>query len=1290
MTDTGAQAWLPLDPERGASTNSVSSQTVASPTWMPLDDLSAKPQETPYTSAPGPLARSEDEELLAANAKNIATGAIKGTTSSVTGAGLESLADYGVAGVEHLFTGKPVDQILGELQQQKAQAEQDTRRRFGFALPTSQEAAEGLQRAVFSKTGEYQPTSELGHIEQAAAAGAVGMASPGPGLPGGMAAVKAVPAGAASGAAAQGTYDVTGNPYAALAAGVIAPSALGEAAARTGIPKTLETNLMPKAVAGRTLLQSSNDPEAMKQWATEGPQPADDLVPGSKPTTFQVTGDQGIGQLERQVRTASPADFLERANQQNAARVQAMQGIEPQGRAQDLADFVTGQFRDLDNHTQAIVDEASQNAQTLASSLGPSILPEAHGEAMRTLLASSLQATKDNENALWRQVDPDQSLISNMQPIKAAGVQAYGSLPRAAQATLTPSEQTFRDLALSYPNAAPFSELQAFKSALGEALRQELSTNGRTTAYRRMSMLMDGVYGSINDAITGKIAQDNAAVVAGQMAPQDTLGATLAAQARAYSANAAATSRTSDPRVSGVGTPTAIGPSRATQSPLGQPGGNAGTQGISGQALSNFDQAAAKRLAAANAATQARVQTFNRGPVGNILAPGQTSNTYKLPESLVPQKVFVPGPAGGESIDAYRAASGNNNTQAETALRSYIGDTLASRALGRDGNLDPIKFSKWQQDYAPALSRMDPTFTQQFDDAASASNALDQATAARKSDLDAYQKSSLGRMIGAQDPQTVQRVVGGMFGAPTAPRDFRLLAREAAKDQTGAATQGMRRAILDHAESSFLKNIYSGNEQQAAINAASFQRFVRQNNPALRQALDPAQADMLNAISNDLARSNQSVVNKVPGPGTAQDILPYLKQAAEGQHKESLLWSLGKSLFGAREISEAVGHAAGAHTFGLVAGGTIGAKLLSALKASGMHKVADLVKEGVLNPDVGRALIMRASKSADRGSQHALTAALRRAVVSAQAVDRKPYASGGPVDFAPGSNPAPDDIGVSAWRPPPMPISGDPKASLVPGEGTALATANAIPYVAKDLIVDPAFNFAKTPGDVYAGRIAPDDANFADSAISGAGMLAARGIVSPSEGMGAFGGIAGARGLSMDAGARLGRAKDMGFYVGMPLYHGTNISFDAFDPALAAAKTNNPAARSAIFAAADPDTANEFVGTMSQDSSPQVMKLLHRTHKPASIALDGTETNEEIAATLQHAFGMGYDAIRMTNYTTPSGQPGRTIFAIKDPAQLRSVNAKFDPNRKFDPDLLAVRGLPLATSPNQQDSISPK
>src|ERR1700722_650159 len=71
-----------------------------------------------------------------------------------------------------------------------------------------------------------------------------------------------------------------------------------------------------EAIAGRALEKAAENPTAVRQ-SLANQQP--DLVPGSKPTTFQATGDIGLGSLEREEQTAQPAQFRHRRGEQKKA-----------------------------------------------------------------------------------------------------------------------------------------------------------------------------------------------------------------------------------------------------------------------------------------------------------------------------------------------------------------------------------------------------------------------------------------------------------------------------------------------------------------------------------------------------------------------------------------------------------------------------------------------------------------------------------------------------------------------------------------------------------------------------------------------------------------------------------------------------------------------------------------------------------------------------------------------------------------------------------------------------------
>jgi hypothetical protein len=62
----------------------------------------------------------------------------------------------------------------------------------------------------------------------------------------------------------------------------------------------------PEAEAGRIIERSATDAAAARQALETAPR---EVVPGSQPTTYQLTNDPGLGQLERAAQTRSYAPF---------------------------------------------------------------------------------------------------------------------------------------------------------------------------------------------------------------------------------------------------------------------------------------------------------------------------------------------------------------------------------------------------------------------------------------------------------------------------------------------------------------------------------------------------------------------------------------------------------------------------------------------------------------------------------------------------------------------------------------------------------------------------------------------------------------------------------------------------------------------------------------------------------------------------------------------------------------------------------------------------------------------
>jgi hypothetical protein len=184
--------------------------------------------------------------------------------------------------------------------------------------------------------------------------------------------------------------------------------------------------------------------------------------------------------------------------------------------------------------------------------------------------------------------------------------------------------------------------------------------------------------------------------------------------------------------------------------------------------------------------------------------------------------------------------------------------------------------------------------------------------------------------------------------------------------------------------------------------------------------------------------------------------------------------------------------------------------------------------------------------------------------------------------------------------------------------------------------------------------------------------------------------------LPMDEASRMARAKEMWFR-DMKLYHGTNADITEFDPSLGGRTSRSQAGSQGVWSSLSPDVAEDFANqaAMAQNtaqmslpgsveaSGQNIIPLLHRAEKPGVIHLSGDEMNHEIAATLADSWEKGYDAIMLKNY-----RGGKSIVVVKDPSQLRSPHARFDPEKKNSANLLAGITGAAVTAPALYDSLT--
>ncbi len=246
--------------------------------------------------------------------------------------------------------------------------------------------------------------------------------------------------GAAAGAGGQAAQDVAPEPYKPIAGlvGGLAAGALPVGAYGVGLAaRSAAQHLPPMTAAGREaaaqakvggeIASAAGGPSEVRAALADSP----DTVPGSQGTMAQRV--PALSQWEDSVRTANKGPFIERAAQQNAARVNELGAIQPEGAAQQLPEGLRGQQAAVDAATQARV-ETAQNAGAANRELADTVTganvaaaQQAHQSALESLRTPPQIGSPSDAAAYFRNVrnaieQDSQSAVEHAQGKSAAAV----------------------------------------------------------------------------------------------------------------------------------------------------------------------------------------------------------------------------------------------------------------------------------------------------------------------------------------------------------------------------------------------------------------------------------------------------------------------------------------------------------------------------------------------------------------------------------------------------------------------------------------------------------------------------------------------------------------------------------------------------------------------------------------------------------------------------------------------------------------------------------------------------
>lgn len=546
--------------EDGAPAAPAPSLAPTAPAVSPSPSAGPAPQSFSYNdafgapapSAGGLLSNSPDDGWVSGAAKGAASGAIKGVSGAIgTVDNTANFADLLHAGIESRFTDKSWSDTLADMKAQRlAQQAPDATPAPGFwgkvgstlhnlagatdprnVLPS----AEWLNSKAAPVVGQYDPTSSVGRVAQAGVEVAAGSVGPGVGSAVEGATARMLLRGAAdmavpnmaAGAASQAATEATGNPYAGLAAGLVAPGA-ADSLARAGrkLPGPVGDYFtdVNDARIGKKLYGLSSDPAAVRDTMAPSDLSSNSssvAVPGFKPTTGQITGDLGLLQAENAMKVADNTSFNARAGQQNTAAQGALQSIAAGGDEMKPSAVLQQHLATIDDATRQAQDRITDGASQLAAQLGPGETADSLGTTMRAKIEAAKQQAQQHRSNLYAAVDPDGTLATTSAPIADAVDSIRKGIDPYAE-PMSDAERRLYGLAANMPDQIPYRSLVAFDQNLNSALPDA------TGASRfRLGQLKAAVSATLDGTADGLAQREAQEVASGVRNPADTVATRL-------------------------------------------------------------------------------------------------------------------------------------------------------------------------------------------------------------------------------------------------------------------------------------------------------------------------------------------------------------------------------------------------------------------------------------------------------------------------------------------------------------------------------------------------------------------------------------------------------------------------------------------------------------------------------------------------------------------------------------------------------------------------------------------
>jgi len=705
--------------------------------------------------------------------------------------------------------------------------------------------------------------------------------------------------------------------------------------------------------------------------------PNGEIVPGSRPTTAQLTGNPGLANVEAaRARDLSSAPlYAQRYAEQASSRAQGMANLEPiNADPSQVKSFAQETLNRINENNDQAVNAATilrnQGLQQAGGELGP----EAYGADAQSALVAGHQAASALANKFWNDLDERNPAI-NVAPLKSS-VQDITDKLAAAKRPISPAEQSIYDRASQLNNVEPWAVVSGLRKDLGEQIRGANDVNGLgTEAKGRLVQLRSALDDATSTAMDRQASEDVANNVQGPDAWANKILADRQGwmQAKANAGQRAATGFQFPGTEEGVGSgiqgagqgygtrgfqgsvdqggispaPGAMGGINAN--PNGEAGATAGGQAVQGELPVTgqpWTQADQDQYNAANAATFQKKQKFENDLIGPIV--GKKGPDARLNDAQVARQLFPGGIKSKEAAQRYFAAAGNDPT-AQSLYQDLAAANFRKYAVDDNSNIDTRKAAAWLGNHGSGLDQAG--IRSKFETPIAAQQTLNESLLRGQQELKSFQKTELGKLVN-QDPVQYMGSILSSPDATTRAQNFM-----ASLGNNPGLQEAAKSSMARYINSRFVQNLLTGDQVNSQITAGRLRQFLANRSDAISSVMGPDSVNSLRRIMADFDRANASRLGRTAAMGS-----PTGANIAQSAALGAPTTKLGKAISdkgGPLALLSAIS----GHPF--VAAAIAAARpAYDAIQGHAMAKYHDLLDDVLLNPQTAKNVLRDAPTGA--------------------------------------------------------------------------------------------------------------------------------------------------------------------------------------------------------------------------------------------------------------------------------------------------------------------------------------